>query len=105
MAPCTIFSALITVGAPITLILPAILSDPEPGMLRDGWHGIRDSLNTGRIFSGSILIGVNTDRANVIARNFMSNTMLAKAVGGRKVSKAAPLLHPAPKDANQVRLK
>jgi hypothetical protein len=35
----------------------------------------------------------------------MSNTMVAKAVGGRKGPKATPLLHPAPKDANQVRLK
>src|SRR5208337_3754758 len=105
MASCTIISALITVGPHITLILPAILSDPEHGMLRDGWRGIRDSLNTGRVFIGSILIGVNTDRASVIARNFMSNTMVAKAVGGRKDSKAAPLLHPVPKDSNQVRLK
>ena len=66
-------------------------------MLRDGWRGTRDSLNTWRVFNGSILIGADTVRVNVIARNFMSNTMAAKAVGGRKDSKATPLLHPAPK--------
>src|SRR5208337_3421697 len=105
MASCTIFTALITVGPHITLMLPAILSDPEPGMLRDGWRGIGDSLNTGRVFSASILIGVDTGRVSVIAGNFLSNTMLARAVGGRKGSKAAPLPHPALKDANRVRLK
>src|SRR5208337_2832965 len=102
MASCTIFSALITVGPHITLILPAILSDPEHGMLRDGWHGIRDSLNTGRVFIGSILIGVNTDRVSVIVRNFLSNTIMARALGGRKDSKAATLLHRTPKHANLV---
>ena len=74
-------------------------------MLRDGWPGIRGSLNTGRVFNGSILIGANTVRVNVIARNFMSNTMVPKAVGGRKDSKATPLLHPAPKHINQLQLK
>src|SRR5208337_3183611 len=104
MASCTIFSALITVGPHITLILPAILSDPEHGMLRDGWRGIRDSLNTGRVFIGSILIGVNTDRVSIMVRSFLSNTIMAKAAGGRKDSNAAPLLHPTLKEANQVRL-
>ncbi len=74
-------------------------------MLRDGWRGIRDSLNTGKVFSGSILIGVNTGRVSVIVRSFLSNTMLARAVGGRKDLKATRLLHPDPKNANQVRLK
>src|SRR5208282_3783760 len=105
MAYCTIFSALITVGPHITLMLPAILSDPEPGMLRDGWRGIRDSLNTGRVFSGSILIGMDTGRASVTVSNFLNNTIVARAAGGRKDSRATPLLHPAPKYANQVLLK
>jgi hypothetical protein len=74
-------------------------------MLRDGWRGIRDSLNTGRVFIGSILIGVNTGRVSVMVRNFLSNTIMARAVGGRKDSKATPLLNPAPKDANLVPLK
>ena len=105
MASCTTFSAPITVGPHITLIRPAILSDSKPGMLRDGWRGIRGSLNTGRVFSGSILIGVDTGRASVIAGNFMNNIIVARAVGGIKDSKAANLLHPVPKDANHVRLK
>src|SRR5208283_3164012 len=103
MASCTIFTALITVGPHITLMLPAILSDPESGMLRDGWRGIRGGLNTGRVFSGSILIGVNTSRGSVIVSNFLSNTIMARAASGRKDSKDIPLLHPARKDANQVR--
>src|SRR5208283_5397666 len=105
MASCTIITALITVGPPITLMLPAILSDPEPGMLRDGWRGIRGSLNTWRVFNGSILIGPDTVRVNAIARNFTSNTMVARAVGGSKDYKAAPLLHPAPKHANLLPLR
>ncbi len=87
------------------LILPAILSDPEPGMLRDGWRGIVDALNTGRVFGGSILIGTDTGRVSVIGINVLSNSIMARAVGGTKESKAAPLLQPDPKDANQVRLK
>ncbi len=74
-------------------------------MLQDGWRGIRDSLNTGRVFSGSILIGADTARVSVIIRNFLSNTIMARALDGRKDSKAATLLHRTPKDANQVRLK
>ena len=86
-------------------MIPAILSDPKPGMVRDGLRGIRCGLNTGKVFIGGILIGVNTGRAGVIVKNFMSNTMAAKAVGGRKDSNAVPLLHLTPKDANQARLK
>ena len=99
------FSALNTVGLHITLMIPAILSDPKPGMVPDGWGGIRGSLNTGRVFSGGILIGVHTARASIIISNFLNNTIRARALGGRKDSKAAPLLHPVPKDANPVRLK
>ena len=74
-------------------------------MLRDGWRGIRDSLDTWRVFIGSILIGVNTGRVSIIVRNFLSNTIMARAVGGRKDFKAATLLHRTPKDSNQVLLK
>jgi len=105
MASCTIFTALTKVGLHITLILPVILSDPKTGMVRDGLRGMRGGLNTGRVFSGSILIGVNTGIPSIMVRNFMNNTIVARAVGGRKDSNAAPLLHPVPKGANEVRLK
>jgi hypothetical protein len=74
-------------------------------MLRDGWRGIRDSLDTWRVFIGSILIGVNTGRVSVIISNFLSNTIMPREASGRKDSRATPLLQPAPKDANQLRLK
>ena len=75
-------------------------------MPRDGWRGTRDSLNTGRVFSGSILIGVNTERVSIIVRNFLSNTIVARAVVGSRDSRTAPLFHLTPKEAtNQVRLK
>ncbi|MGO9018220.1 MAG: hypothetical protein ACLQVJ_07700 [Syntrophobacteraceae bacterium] len=73
-------------------------------MLRDGWRGIRGGLNTGRVFSGSILIGVNTGRGSVIVSNFLSYTIMARAASGRRDSRASLLLRPARKDANQVRL-
>ncbi len=66
---------------------------------------MRGGLNTGRVFSGSILIGVNTGIPSIMVRNFMNNTIVARALGGRKDSNAAPLLHPVPKGANKVRLK
>jgi hypothetical protein len=68
-------------------------------------RGIRDILNTGKILSDSILIGVDTNLASIMTRIFITGTIVARAVGGRKDSMVAPLKDPNHRDRDLVRVK
>lgn len=104
MASSTTFSAPDTAGPHTTLILPSTLSDQEAGMVRDGERGTGDILITGEVFGGTIPIGVHTGWGSITARDFMSGTIVATAVGGIEDSEALRVPY-APRGAGRVRLK
>ena len=74
-------------------------------MSRDGIRGIRDIRNTGKILSDSILIGGDTNLASIMTRIFITGTIVARAVGGRKDSMVEPLKDPDLRDRDLVLLK
>jgi len=71
-------------------------------MPRGGWRGIGEILITGRVFVESIPIGANTELVSVMGRSSMNNTIVARAVAGRKDSRVAPLLHPTQRDRDRL---
>jgi hypothetical protein len=74
-------------------------------MSRGGIHGINKILNTGKILSDSILIGADTNLASIMTRIFITGTIVARAVGGRKDSMSEPLKDPNLRDRDLVLLK
>ena len=83
-------------GPPITLILSAILSDPEPGMLRDGWRGIRGSLLTWRVFNGSILVGRGHRQGQRYSQKFYEQHHGGQGGGWQQGLQGPPALLRAP---------
>jgi hypothetical protein len=68
--------------------------------------GIRDIPNTGKILSDSILIGGDTNLACIMTRIFITGTIVARAVGGRKDLMVGPLEDPSNlRDRDRVLLK
>jgi hypothetical protein len=74
-------------------------------MLRGGLRGIREILSTISNFSKRIPIGADTEKVSVMTRIFMNNTIVARAEGGRKDSRVAPLLQPNQRDGYPPLLK
>ena len=74
-------------------------------MRLDGIRGIGDIPNTGKILSDIILIGGDTNLANIMTRIFITGTIVARAVGGRKDSVVEPLKDPNHRDRDLVLLK
>ena len=81
-------------GPRITLIRPPILSDPIPGMSRDGTPGINAILITGRISNKDIPIGADITLVSVMTRIFITSTIVAMGKVGIKDSMASVLLEP-----------
>ena len=88
MEYCTIFSALNMAGPRNTLISPPILSGLTTGMRRSGVRGINATRFTGKISSGSIPIGPDTNPASVMTRIFIIATIMARGKVGIEASMA-----------------